>query len=249
MRIRNPKRTNGVVLYEGPSLLDGAPIAVIATGLTRKSRNPKLGNMIQTWIMRSDIAPNKALRKRLDKSVCGDCRFASGNGCYVSVGRAPLVVWRAYKRKRYPRVTLSEAKTLFANRSVRVGAYGDGAACPVAVWDISLANIASGTGYTHQWRLERAQTLKRYCMASCDSVRDYAEATRMGWRTFRVRSDMQALQSGEIACPASAEMNRKTNCAACRACFGTQAKAKVNIAIVAHGISAAKAIARVESLQ
>ena len=85
MRIRKKDRPNGFVIYEGPSLIDGAPIVVIATGLVRKSRNPKTGWMIQTWIMRADIAPNIALRKRLDRSVCGDCSFASGNGCPSSV--------------------------------------------------------------------------------------------------------------------------------------------------------------------
>lgn len=34
-------RPNGVILYEGPSKLDGQPIVVIAVGLKTKSSNTK----------------------------------------------------------------------------------------------------------------------------------------------------------------------------------------------------------------
>lgn len=52
----------GMIIYRGPSLLDGAPIVAIATGLDGKHRNSKTGNMVQTWIMRDDIAPISRLR-------------------------------------------------------------------------------------------------------------------------------------------------------------------------------------------
>ena len=48
---------NGRILYEGPSMLDGAPIVVIATGFAERSGNDKTGAMIQTWILRADIPP------------------------------------------------------------------------------------------------------------------------------------------------------------------------------------------------
>ena len=41
-------QANGVILYEGPSMLDGAPIVVIATGIRTGSTNVKTGAMIQT---------------------------------------------------------------------------------------------------------------------------------------------------------------------------------------------------------
>ena len=47
----------GVILFEGPSLIDGAPIAVIATGFQRRTANSKTGDMVQTWIIRSDREP------------------------------------------------------------------------------------------------------------------------------------------------------------------------------------------------
>ena len=37
-------KTNGVVLWQGASELDGAPIVLIATGFTRKSANDKTGD-------------------------------------------------------------------------------------------------------------------------------------------------------------------------------------------------------------
>ena len=49
---------NGYILYQGPSNIDGKPIVVIATGFANKSANGKTGDMIQTWIIREDIAPN-----------------------------------------------------------------------------------------------------------------------------------------------------------------------------------------------
>jgi imidazole glycerol phosphate synthase subunit HisF len=57
----------------------------------------------------------------------------------------------------------------------------------------------------------------------------------MGYRTFRTRTEAEALGAREIACPASDEAGNKTSCADCRACGGTAAKAKVSIAIIAHG--------------
>ena len=63
----------GLVLWEGPSRLDGAPIVVIATGMRRGSSNEKTGPMVQTWIMRQDEAPHVAQRTGSDASVCGDC--------------------------------------------------------------------------------------------------------------------------------------------------------------------------------
>ena len=51
---------NGVILYEGPSLLDGEPIVAILTGLRSSSCNRKTGAMLQTWIMRADVSPAEA---------------------------------------------------------------------------------------------------------------------------------------------------------------------------------------------
>ena len=45
------------IIYNGPSLLDGQPIVVIAT---YSNRNKKTGHVVQTYILRSDINPLEA---------------------------------------------------------------------------------------------------------------------------------------------------------------------------------------------
>ena len=44
--------SNGIIFYEGPSVLDGAPIVGIALA---KSTNRKTGDLVQTYIIRSEI--------------------------------------------------------------------------------------------------------------------------------------------------------------------------------------------------
>ena len=62
---------SGVVLYEGPSRIDGAPVVAIACRIADASSNAKTGAMVQTFIMRQDIAPHEALKTGDDASVCG----------------------------------------------------------------------------------------------------------------------------------------------------------------------------------
>ena len=47
----------GSIIYKGPSKLDGAPIFVTAI---HTSSNRKTGNLVQTYIMRSDMDPRDA---------------------------------------------------------------------------------------------------------------------------------------------------------------------------------------------
>ena len=44
---RRARPANGIVLWEGESLYDGAPIAIIVTGLISPSRNTKVGPSMQ----------------------------------------------------------------------------------------------------------------------------------------------------------------------------------------------------------
>src|SRR5262245_54038294 len=53
VKVKKP-RPNGVVLYRGPSLLNGKPIVCVAVGLTRRSKNQKTGGAIQTYILGDD---------------------------------------------------------------------------------------------------------------------------------------------------------------------------------------------------
>ena len=234
--------SNGIVLYRGPSALDGAPIIVIATGLAKNSANGKTGSLIQTWIVREDISPVDAIHSGEDSSICGACPHRGrvengrnvGRSCYVQIFQAPRNVWQSFHKGLYPVVSADEARALLAGKRVRLGAYGDPAAVPFEVWETVLGETEAHTGYSHQWRTCDSR-FARFVMASCDSPSDYVEAKALGYRTFRVRTAGETLNSREIVCPASKEAGVKTNCAACVACGGNEAKARVDIAIIAHG--------------
>lgn len=233
------KKANGVILYEGNSLLDGAPIVVIATGVARPSANRKTGDMIQTWVLRADVAPVDALASGDDVSVCGDCPHrphARRNGstmapCYVEVGRAPSAVYRAYKLGRYPRARGDE----FVGRRLRIGAYGDPAAVPYSVWEHALQGTVSHTGYTHQWG-NCDPRLARVCMASVDTTGEGITARSRGWRTFRVRlaDEPAEKRTWEVVCPASDEAGKKLTCAQCNACSGNATGRRGSIVIIEH---------------
>ena len=225
-------RPTGFIIYQGPSELDGAPIVAIA--LTGKSTNKKTGAMVQTYIMRADVAPLDALASGDDASVCGDCKHRPilGGACYVNVAHGPRSVYAAYARGRYP--VAGDVAALGAGRAVRLGTYGDPAAVPVAVWQALTSGAALRTGYTHQWR--HGDALQGLCMASADSADERQDATARGWRTFRVMLAGESLARGEFACPASEEAGRKTTCEKCGACSGaSRGTRQASVAIVAHG--------------
>jgi hypothetical protein len=234
---------SGVVLYEGPSRIDGKPIVAIACRITEASGNPKTGAMVQTFIMRRDIAPHEALKTGEDSSVCGDCPLRPINKgatrCYVRVYQAPLTVWNAYQRERYatPGVDFDAAllPELFAGLSFRIGSYGDPAAIPASIWKRATRRVKNRTGYTHQWNKRTGAGLKGLCMASADSESDVATATAKGWRTFRVRKHDAPTLKTESICPASKEGGQRVKCDTCGLCKGATIAAR-NIVIADHGL-------------
>jgi hypothetical protein len=240
------KAPNGYILYRGPSAIDGKPIVVIATGFAKQSANGKTGDMIQTWIIREDIAPNEAVKSGQDVSICGQCKFrparkaeieAMGEKyirCYVKVWQAPLVVWKAYKRGLYPVASYADITALCENRMVRFGSYGDPYAAPMALWEAMASKALGWTGYSHQWRIAGAAWAK-LVMASADSLADMLEAHAKGYRTFRVTAKpFENVKGLETICPASKEKGALTDCATCRACMGTSGRARVSIQIARH---------------
>jgi hypothetical protein len=231
-------KVNGFVFYRGPSMLDGSPIIAIATGIAKGSRNTKTGAEVQTWILRDDMSPIDAVKTGADSAICGSCvHRGDGTGknrsCYVTVFQAPLVVWKSAQRGLYPTYREDAAAHLLEGKMLRLGSYGDPAAVPVHVWRALVRLTAGHTGYTHQWRT--CDDLRDVCMASCDDAFEQELASAQGWRTFRVMRTGDRMLPREISCPASKEAGAKTSCSACKACGGTSAKAKINIAILAHG--------------
>ena len=237
-------RSSGVILWEGPSPIDGAPIVAIATGLVRASKNVKTGEMIQVFIVRQDVHPVEAYVTGADVAICGACPLrawspagvAQPRVCYVEVGKSVTAVWRAYVSGSYPRVSPSEARALFAGRAVRLGAYGDPAMVPYDVLAESVADASLWTGYTHQWRT----TDPRWAgliMASCDSPSDLTLARAQGWRGFVVMPIGVERPAGTVECANTRDKN-PLQCLDCGMCAGTRlgaASRAVSVAITAHG--------------
>jgi len=228
------KNEKGYVLYEGPSLLDGAPIVVIATMSTR---NAKTGNMVQTWVMRSDIAPHDALKTGDDSSVCGDCvhRPVNQGSCYVTVFQAPLAIWKAYQRGAYS-TDVAAFHRAIKGRKVRMGAYGDPAAAPTALWATIARKAAGHTGYTHQMAHSGFDAaLLDVCMASADTREQAERYQAKGIRYFRVVRDVSDRIRGEVECLSdSAGMS----CEECGLCDGSGRGKGKSIFIQAHGAKA-----------
>lgn len=231
------KKPLGLILYKGPSNIDGQMIIVLATGF-EKSQNEKTGDMIQTWIMTLRMSPIEAKRYGHDYSVCGDCKHKHLGSCYVNIAHGPHNTYRAYMKDRYVKFNESEHLELFKGRKIRLGSYGDPAAVPTEIWD-KVCSVTDGhTGYTHQWNTNFVDPeLKKYAMASADNESEYRKAKELGWRAFRVRmsADDKVLEN-EFVCPASKEAGVKTNCENCKACMGLSASTKKDPVIIVHGL-------------
>lgn len=229
---------SGYVIYEGPSMLTGVPIVCIAT---LHSVNRKTGDMLQTWVLLQDRDPIAGSRSGADRAICGDCPARGVDGkqrsCYVQIARAPLGVWNAWRRGRYPvlrgHAALAE---LGRGRKVRLGAYGDPAAIPRYANESLTSECAGHTAYSHQsdWAGKTGFDAARM-MVSADSLAEAESAWAAGARTFRVVGAVDELVAGrEILCPASEEAGKRTQCARCLLCGGASVQAK-SIAIVVHG--------------
>jgi len=245
--------TNSLIVYEGPSVIDGKPIVVILTGLDQSSANGKTGNLIQSFIIRSDVAPTDALKTGDDASVCGLCphrpliaRMLERAGlpwspCYVRVGESVLSVYRAYKRGSYARATtIAQVAQLLQGRKLRLGTYGDPAAAPVELWALLVSLSAGHVGYTHQWQSTgfNAAAWSPLVMASADNESEALQAQALGMRYFRVSIGVDR-KPLEVSCPASAEGGRKAQCSDCMLCAGTSKQAR-SIVIADHAAGHAK---------
>lgn len=228
---------NGFILWQGNSLIDGKPIVVVAT---TSSRNVKTGSMVQTWILRDDIDPISAVQSGGDYSICGSCPLrgeacgdhVKGRLCYVKFWQAPNQIWKAYKRGSYPVVTRSEACRLVQDKALRIGSYGEPTAVPFRVWSRLATAADSYTGYSHRWAIGANWRYRYLCMASVESLADASKAELMGWRAFRILSDVSEKENCEVLCPASKEGGYRTTCENCCRCSGGIGR---SVAIVVHG--------------
>ena len=229
---------NGLVLWRGPSRINGDPILCIVTGLTQKTSNEKTGDMLQTWIIPADTPPHKAIKNGKSRSVCGGCHHdtqkkTGKRSCYVVVHHAPLSVYSAFKRGSYAEVNWETWSNLVAGRFGRLGSYGDPAALPLSVLDRFCAPLEGWTGYTHQSGSARLRDALKYCQGSADSLQDAEAARAAGVGSFRVLGpDSEPRQPWEMHCPASEEKGYQKTCQECGVCRGIGGK---NVVINAHG--------------
>lgn len=257
---RNTGRPNGVVLYDGPSRINGERVILIATFSTK---NDKTGNLIQTWILSADKNPIEAINDGSDDAICGDCplrgiimaakdsKYKSKRtgalqhdtvnrqrGCYVKVQHAPSNIWKSWEAGGYPEYDPAVHARWFKRRGLRLGAYGDPVAVPLTAWK-KVMKLCSRTqpGYTHQWKLAKFQAWRRYVMASTHSESEVELANSKGWRSYRTRTADDELLEGETVCPASEEGDYQHTCESCGACNGKRDDndRRPNMAIIAHG--------------
>jgi hypothetical protein len=228
-------QARGFIAYRGPSLIDGAPVAVV---MTFGSHNEKTGPMAQAWVLCADQSPTDAIRVGADRSICGSCIHRSGSevgrSCYVVPWLGPLQVYKAMAGGHYPTLTPAAAAEACAGESLRLAAYGDPAAVPLSVWTSMLERADGWTGYTHQWRT-CDQRFQQICMASVESENESQDAQRLGWRTFRTRMSDELARVDEIICPASDEAGHRVTCDRCTLCVGTKRARARSIVIIAHG--------------
>lgn len=243
----------GFIAYEGPSVIDGAPIVVIINKITDGSSNAKTGAIVQSFIIRSDVAPVEALQTGADESICGQCEhrplLAHETGkapCYVQVGKSVQSVYHAYKRGRYTRADAATIARALAGKIVRLGTYGDPFAAPVRMWSQITRYAAGRRGYTHQWDRPDfdVNAWAPLVMASADTIEQAARANLLGMRVFRVSVGVDR-QPGETVCPASAEGGRKSTCAKCTLCAGTSIQAR-DIVIADHAAGHARRVINIK---
>jgi hypothetical protein len=218
-----------MLIWEGPSMLTGDPIAVLATPATTTA-NVKTGRMVQVVIVRADVSPSAAVADGSDDAICGDCpqRHALGGACYVLPTFGPRSTWDAWQRGRHDGGRHVARVTDECRRyGIRLGAYGDPAAVPFYVWeDLIAQGVGQWSGYTHQWRLASARPLAGLVMASCDGPGDVRDAIALGFRPYLAT----AADLGNVAQVEGATLIRcpyygpsATQCEDCGACDGTRA--------------------------
>ena len=213
--IKPKTKESGYILWEGLSPFDGAPIVAIAT---LSSKNDKTGNMIQTWILRTDIPPHEAVKNKQDGSICGDCKFKSGGGCYVTVFQAPLAVYKAYKKGNYNKINQSEIATIGANRSVRLGSYGDPSMIPTKIWSNLISCAKNHTGYTHQINQSFFdKDMLNIVMVSADTAEESIKYNDLKIRTFTAITADEEIPTTAIVCP---NTTHNIQCIDCGLCSG-----------------------------
>jgi len=241
-------------LYQGKSMIANRPIQAILR--TQGNKKTDRFNAWELWILPMDIGPsifNGDVANNAHESVCGDCKHGGryttnvdgipSRDCYVNAQGVNSISKAAHRNSMHGSWDEFEADLNDrAPKIVRVGSWGDGAVLPIPtlrkLFKLLARYNVGHTAYTHTWQRwakdsHREQFLKRYFMASVDTIEEYHEATSRGYRTFGVFPDKV---DNLVLCPASDEAGNRTTCAHCALCDGTSTKDKrPSIYIPPHG--------------
>jgi len=226
------KKPTGYLLHEGA--VNGSEFVVIAT---MSSKNDKTGDMTQIWFLLRDVKPQQAVISGLDaNTICRECVFASGNGCYVNVAKAPTSVWKSYHRGNYPKLDPKNYGQVFRGRKIRFGAYGNPSLLPIAIVK-AIASVSKGwTGYFHDWRTNPyASEYAKFFMASTETQDSHRLAQSLGYRTFHASP---VKPDGMIECLSD---THGMTCAQCKLCCGLEKSRLPSVWINPHGAKKNKA--------
>ena len=212
----------------------------IATCLKNASNNDKTGHTIQTYFIDKTRLTTEP---KIFGSKCHDC--SAVNYCYVT--RDKISVRKALKKlingenTSYKLVTFEHALLAIKYsrmEAIRLGTYGDPSIMGIDHL-IAICETKKHLSYTHFWKDEALQDLKKICMASTASMYEDLEAKALGWRTFRVRLTKDApILPSSIQCLYE---NKDIQCIKCGLCNGialdNKRKNVADIWVYGHGAS------------
>lgn len=236
---KSAKKVSGCIIWE-----DKSRVCIMLFG----SGNKKTGNMIQTYLLLKNVDPRAAIKNGEDRKICGKCphrgrwameagKFVWRRSCYVNIGQGVLRVYGAYLKGNYPKYDQAIHGKKLANRTIRIGSYGDPAFVPYEIWEKLLALTNGNTGYTHQWK-NCDSRFNQILMASTDNALEVMQAGQLGYRSFSVVSHLDtSTKKSEINAILCVNKSHETKCQDCKLCNGASGNSTKNIFIPSHGPS------------
>ena len=238
-----------VIAYFGLAV-PGAAAATFPALLVPRSRNKKTGNVPSVWI-------GSNLQESRDS--CKGCKHLANKSCYAQFGSPSFAIASMEKAiDRGISYGPERMKETHKNASMlRIGALGDPSRANKrqlrAIIKAAVAQGLSVVGYTHFWKLQRAEWLKGTLMASCDNLQEVAAANAAGWKatvvlpagtTGTIRDEDGKILAVECPAIAADRVGRKYSCNDCasnnRGALCDASKPGPNVYFADHGPKARK---------
>ena len=230
---------NTYKIWEGRSVLDDSPVALVATGINPSYKaNKKTGEGVQTYILSSLYSFKDSIRNGSDVAVCGNCplRRSKLGICYVNEKQGVRIISENLIKNTIPNISTEVYDYIkYMKLPLRFGAYGDPMAIPFQHFEKLIESTPYSYGYTHQWankKIKDKDKYIKYLMASVHTKKAKRAANNMGWSTFRILKTGKKPLKDETLC--SHELDLRVQCKDCRLCSGYLAP---NIAVHIHGFN------------